>query len=113
MKRASEVPPVVDSLGVLPVTAETAPESEATSRSVAGQRTRGSVVRPRRCHRAAVAALAEPAAFCGVIQPPADLGHHGLGGPQIIEADVEGEARPGRNHVGRRIAGVDRRDLEV
>ena len=104
MKRASEVPPPVESEGLRPVTSSTA----RATRSVNGP---GLV----RNATALVGSKVERRAPAAVRRrdPALDLGGERFGRPEIVEADVELEAHFARNDVEGRIADVDRDHFEV
>ena len=104
MKRASEVPPLVESAGRRPVTSSTA----AATRSVNGPRVvrkasalLGSKVSAKRLPSAAVLTRRSISALRVSDRPGR------------VEADIEDEPHLARNDVRRRIADVDADDLEI
>ena len=98
MKRASEVPPEVESSGVRPVSSRIAPASSAVSGP--GEVTKASpLVLIARSWRSSTRR-----------QLRAQPGLERCGRVAVVEADVEGRARRRRDHVARRIADVDRGD---
>ena len=105
MKRASEVPPPVESFVSTPVDFANRARDEIGEGAAGGEegdgvgRVEGEFVRRLRAGRArAVPAISAPKTF---------------GRPKIVEADVEDEPRFAGNDIGRGIADVDGDHLEV
>src|SRR6185437_3718721 len=103
MKRASDVPPPVESDGVRPVTSRTA----AATRSVNGP----GLVRKATALVGSRASVARSPSSAAASRR--NFGGERFGGPEIVETDVELEPRLARNDVEGRIADVDRDHFEI
>ena len=105
MKRASEVPPVVDSFGLRPVTSLIAPADEIDERAGLGQED----VRVRR-----LPVDAPAHAFAGRrLRALLDQRLERVLAVAIVEADVEARARLAGNEIDGRVADIDRGEFEV
>jgi hypothetical protein len=104
MKRASEVPPLVDSSGRRPVTSSIA----VATRSVKAPRG----VRNATALVGSKESAARPPGSAAAAAP-LDLGAQAPRRPEIVEADIEGEADFAGNDVGGAIADVDGDDFEI
>ena len=100
MKRASEVPPEVESSGVTPVSAATA----RATRSVKGP---GAVrkLSPEMLEAGGDADAELGRGAVGLLLDPVGEARAGVG---VVEADVDGGPRLGRDDVRGRVADVDR-----
>ncbi len=105
MKRASEVPPLVESCGRRPVTSSTALATRSVKAPRGGEERDGvGGIEAQACTRAPPAAAATRRSISAAQR---------FGRPQIVEADVEDEAHLAGNDVGRGIADVDADDFEI
>ena len=104
MKRASEVPPLVDSFGVDAGRLFDRARDEVGERPARGQERDG-------VGRIEGQRIARALRRRG--DAPLDLGAERRRRPAVVEAHVEDEAHFAGNDVGRRIADVDADDLEI